>query len=91
MQVRMKTHITGNRDGVEWPAVGKVIDLPDHEATDLIAAGHAEQRRPRMPNDPSERDVPARTPRKATRKPARRETLPTPRTATQPPSQTRNV
>lgn len=42
MLVRMKRHITGTRDGVEWPAVGGEIDVPDHEAADLIAAGHAE-------------------------------------------------
>lgn len=41
MRVRMTTHIGGTRNGEEWPAIGGVIDLPDHEATDLISAGYA--------------------------------------------------
>lgn len=42
MLIRMKRHITGTRDGVEWPQVGDTIDVPDHEAEDLFWAGHAE-------------------------------------------------
>lgn len=43
MLVRMKTHIGGYRNFVEWPDVGETIELPDPEAADLIAAGHAEE------------------------------------------------
>lgn len=43
MRVRMKTHITGYRDGVEWPQVGGELDLPDPEAADMIANGYAEE------------------------------------------------
>lgn len=41
MRVRMTKHITGYRNGVEWPEVGGVIDVPDHEARDLIGNGYA--------------------------------------------------
>jgi hypothetical protein len=41
MRVQMKTKIGGYRDGVEWPAVGGTIDVPDHEAESLIANGYA--------------------------------------------------
>lgn len=43
MRVIMLRHITGSRDGVAWPLKGGEIDLPDHEAADLIAAGHAKE------------------------------------------------
>jgi len=42
MKVRMKTQLTGSRNGVRWPAVGEVKVLPDGEATDLCIAGLAE-------------------------------------------------
>lgn len=38
MKVRLKTEVTGLRDGVPWPKVGGVIDLPDDEAGQLLAA-----------------------------------------------------
>jgi len=41
MRVQMKIQIGGTRDGEPWPAAGKPLDLPDSEATDLIAAGYA--------------------------------------------------
>ncbi len=41
MRVQMKATITGTRNGADWPAVGESVDLPDGEATDLIAAGLA--------------------------------------------------
>lgn len=44
MRVVMLAHITGSRNGVEWPAVGEEIDLPDAEATTLIAQGLAAKR-----------------------------------------------
>lgn len=43
MRVEMIQHITGTRDGVEWPLKGGTIDLPDHEAADLIGAGLAKE------------------------------------------------
>ncbi len=41
MLVTMKTAIGGYRNGEAWPPVGGTIDLPDHEAADLIANGYA--------------------------------------------------
>lgn len=43
MRVVMLTQISGFRDGVEWPPAGSAIDVPDHEAADLIHAGYAEE------------------------------------------------
>lgn len=43
MLVRMKTNITGFRNGVEWPAVGGTLEVPDDEAASLIANGYAEE------------------------------------------------
>lgn len=40
--VRMRIQITGARDLEPWPAPGELIEVPDHEAADLIAAGYAE-------------------------------------------------
>jgi hypothetical protein len=48
----MTTHITGYRNGEPWPPAGGTVDLPDHEAADLIAAGYAEADTPG--------DIPAR-------------------------------
>ena len=42
MKVRMKTQITGTRNGVRWPAAGGEVDLPAGEAADLCAQGLAE-------------------------------------------------
>lgn len=42
MLIKMTANITGTRDGVDWPAVGGTLDVPDSEAADLIAAGLAE-------------------------------------------------
>ena len=41
MLVKMTTHITGTRNGEEWPTVGETIELPDGEAAHLIGAGLA--------------------------------------------------
>jgi hypothetical protein len=41
VRVVLKVDITGLRDGVEWPARGQVVDLPDAEAVDLLNAGLA--------------------------------------------------
>lgn len=43
MRVEMTTKIGGTRNGEEWPDKGGVVDLPDHEALDLIAAGYAKE------------------------------------------------
>lgn len=41
MRVVMTTNIGGYRDGVPWPTPGDSIDVPDHEAVDLVVAGYA--------------------------------------------------
>ena len=41
MRVRLLVAISGTRDGVEWPARGGFIDLPESEAADMIHAGLA--------------------------------------------------
>lgn len=41
MKVEMLAHITGTRDGQEWPQTGGVIDLPKDEADELIGVGYA--------------------------------------------------
>jgi hypothetical protein len=38
----MLVDISGTRDGAEWPRRGGLIDVPDHEAADLIANKFAE-------------------------------------------------
>lgn len=43
MRVEMLTQISGTRDGQEWPRPGDAIDVPDHEAADLILAGYAKE------------------------------------------------
>jgi hypothetical protein len=43
MLVKMRTQIGGTRNGVPWPARGGLIDVPPHEAADLIAAGYAQE------------------------------------------------
>ena len=42
MKIRMKTQLSGTRNGVRWPLAGESKDLPEGEALDLIAAGLAE-------------------------------------------------
>lgn len=41
MKVEMKLKIAGSRNGVRWPEVGGVVDLPENEARDLIDQGLA--------------------------------------------------
>lgn len=41
MRVIMSATLSGTRDGADWPTAGEVIDVPDLEAADLIAAGYA--------------------------------------------------
>ncbi|MCI3277522.1 hypothetical protein [Streptomyces cylindrosporus] len=42
MQIRMKTTVSGSRNGVPWPPRGETVELPDDEATALCASGMAE-------------------------------------------------
>lgn len=42
MKIRMKTQLTGSRNGVRWPVAGETKELPEGEALELIAAGLAE-------------------------------------------------
>lgn len=41
MRVRMTVHISGDRNGTPWPPAGQVMDLPDREAQEYVAAGMA--------------------------------------------------
>ena len=41
MKVKMNIRIEGTRNGVRWPEVGTVVDLPDGEAADLVSQGLA--------------------------------------------------
>jgi hypothetical protein len=41
MKVRLKSDITGSRDGQAWPLAGEEIDLPNSEAASLIQTGAA--------------------------------------------------
>jgi hypothetical protein len=40
-QIQIAARISGTRDGVDWPAVGEIISVPDDEAADLIRLGFA--------------------------------------------------
>ena len=40
--VRMTKHISGTRNGEPWPAIGETIEVPDHEADQLVHAKLAE-------------------------------------------------
>ena len=67
MIVTMRRQISGTRDGADWPAPGETIDLPDDEATTLIALGHAEADGVEVPADAIDRTTKGRT---ATAEPA---------------------
>lgn len=41
MKVRMRVHVTGTRDGHNWPPIGGELDVPDAEGTQLCAVGMA--------------------------------------------------
>lgn len=41
--VRLLRQLSGSRDGVDWPAPGGVIDVPEGEADDLERLGIAER------------------------------------------------
>jgi hypothetical protein len=56
MRVRMKTDVSGARDGEPWPPRGGTIELPDDEAAQLCASGMAE---PVAEHKAAEKAVPA--------------------------------
>lgn len=41
MLITMLRQVSGTRDGVDWPAAGENLEVPDDEATSLIAIGLA--------------------------------------------------
>lgn len=41
MKVQIRARITGTRNGVEWPAPGEHLDVPDDEGAQLCAQGLA--------------------------------------------------
>lgn len=57
MKVRLRHRIAGTRNGQDWPPAGTVIDLPDGEAEDLVAAGLADD--PDAPDDEDDDDLSA--------------------------------
>ncbi len=67
MIVTMRRQISGTRDGVDWPAPGGTIDVPEDEAAQLIALGHAEADGIEPPADAIDRSTKGR---KATADPA---------------------
>lgn len=40
-KVEITARISGTRDGVEWPGIGGVVDVPEDEAADLVRLGLA--------------------------------------------------
>lgn len=43
MLVSMNAQISGTRDGVAWPAIGEVLEVPDAEGQSLVDNGYAVQ------------------------------------------------
>ena len=43
MRIRMKSDVSGTRNGKDWPHRGEVADFPEDEALELIGAGMAEK------------------------------------------------
>lgn len=39
MNILMVARISGTRNGMDWPAPGEMVDLPDNEAAQLVRAG----------------------------------------------------
>jgi hypothetical protein len=56
MRVKLLIHLTGTRNGAEWPGRGEEMELPDNEASSMVAAGMAE---PVTKHRDSEKAVPA--------------------------------
>lgn len=40
-RVRLAVQMSGTRDGVAWPGVGSVVELPDDEAESMLRSGMA--------------------------------------------------
>ena len=40
-KIEMTARISGSRDGVDWPAIGESLTVPDEEAADLVRLGFA--------------------------------------------------
>jgi hypothetical protein len=38
----MRRYVSGTRNGVDWPAPGGEVDVPDDEGANLCEMGHAE-------------------------------------------------
>jgi hypothetical protein len=62
MKVRMKITISGLRDGAPWPGRGESLDVPESEASQLIAAGQAELHVDPEPEKPTPPAVPSAKP-----------------------------
>lgn len=41
MKVKLKVQLSGTRDGVAWPSMGSVVELPEDEARQMLYAGTA--------------------------------------------------
>lgn len=41
MRVKLNVQMSGTRDGVPWPAVGSVVEVPDSEGRDMVSSGLA--------------------------------------------------
>lgn len=67
MNVTMLRQVSGTRDGVDWPAAGESIDVPDEEAASLIMLGLAKAADGEPPAEVEESRKGAR---KATNEPA---------------------
>lgn len=39
--IRMRSKISGTRDGIDWPAPGETLEVPNAEAAQLVAGGQA--------------------------------------------------
>lgn len=81
MKVKLKTQISGTRNGEDWPARGEVISLPDAEAASLCASGLAEP----VTDDKVEKAI-APEPEKRAEPPVKKTAAPVPekRTAKKP-------
>ncbi len=41
MKIKMRMQITGTRNGVAWPPIGGIVDLPESEAQCMIRHSYA--------------------------------------------------
>lgn len=65
MRVRMLGTVSGTRNGADWPPRGGCIDLPDDEATALVAIGMAEHAPAEVVADPQSSRMQATRPEAA--------------------------